>query len=555
MKRSYLKRVSAIGLSLVMMVSLAACGNDGKSSDVPKEETTKGDETSKAADTAETTDKTEEKDVINLSTVKIIDSSMNFVDCTADDNIFQDEFLEDLGINVDYKWIADITQTEAKFATMVASGDIPDYFNVANADLAFQLINDGYCMDITDVYENTASEALKERDAGFQEAHDSMMVDGRLYGISELGYGVANELNLLWIRTDWLEQTGQKIPKTMDELTALAKYFKDNVEGCQYGISLNKSITDLTEHTAIPIMNAYNAYAKIWIEKDGKIEYSSVQPEMKDALGALQKMYQDGILDPEFSVKDTSAVNQDVAAGKVGIVGGVNWIGYDGLGGTVALDPNATWTPIEVPGLTADAGPVKLQSGWPVGGYWLISKDCKNPEAVVEMMNYFVENEDEGIYLGSKYGDAGGSYGGSPIYQTTPSFDYSKITEALSKEDASSLNAIETAYYDNAMKFLKDGDTGFYGAVGQYGPNGLGSLPLINETYISKGEYVLTELRGALPEGYALSYGTLSSLEDEYFTRIIMGEDLSLFDEFVEKWKISGGDDATLEVNERYGKQ
>ena len=74
MKRSYLKRVNAIGLSLVMMVSLAACGNDGKSSDVPKEETS--GETS--GETSKTADKTEEKDVINLSTVKIIDSSMNF---------------------------------------------------------------------------------------------------------------------------------------------------------------------------------------------------------------------------------------------------------------------------------------------------------------------------------------------------------------------------------------------------------------------------------------------------------------------------------------------
>lgn len=532
--KNKMKRAFALALSLTMILSLAACGSSEKGADSEKKE--------EGAD-----------DLIHLSTVKIVDSSMNFVDCTADDNIFQDEFTEALGIDVEYKWIADITQTEAKFATMVASGDIPDYFNVADADLAFQLINDGYCMDITDIYEKTASDALKARDAGFQEAHDSLIVDGKLYGISELGYGVANEMNILWIRKDWLEKSGKEVPKTMDELVALAEYFKGNIEGCQYGISLNKSITDFTEHTAIPVFNAYQAYPKIWVQGEDGIEYGSVQPEVKDALAALQGMYSKGIIDPEFSVKDTSAVNQDVASGKVGIVGGVNWIGYDSLGGTVALDPEATWTPVPVPGLK-EGETVKLQSGWPVGGYWLISKDCEHPEAVIEMMNYYVENEDQGKYLDPVYDNAGGLYGGSPIYQTTPAYDYSPITQALEDKSPDGLDALQTSYYDRANEYLENGDIGYYGAAAQYGPKGFGAHPLISEYYTSKDNYVLTELRGAMPEGYALSYGTLNALEDEYFTRIIMGEDIKLFDEFVEKWGSEGGADATEEMNEMYGK-
>ena len=557
MKGKLLKKATALGLTLGMVLSLAACGG-GNGSTSTEGKTTEGTkkETVGTAGTAETAAPENESEVIKLSTVKILDSYQTFVDCTVDDNIFQDDFLRDVGVDIEYKWTADITQTDAKFATMVASGDIPDYFNVANADLAFQLINDGYCMDITEVYNNTASDALKARDAAFPEAHESLMVDGKLYGISELGYGIENELNIVWIRSDWLESTGRQIPKTMDELFALAETFMDQIEGCRYGISLSKDITSFTEHTALPIMNANNAYAKIWLDGENGIEYGSVQPEMKAALATLQDLYSRGIIDPEFSVKDTSAVSEDVASGKVGIVCGVNWIGWDALGGTVALDPKATWTPIAVPTLEEGGKLVNLQSGWPVGGYWLISKDCENPEAVIRMMNYYVEKENDGTFNGEAYANAGGVFAGSPIYQTNP-LELGKdvvqaVGNAIESGDSNGLTDVQKKNYDNCMRFLKDGDAGFYGAAAQFGPKGTGSLNVIAD-YVDGGSYTLTRLRGAMPEGYARNFGILGSLEDEYFTRIIMGEPVDLFDEFVEKWQAAGGADATAEINEMYG--
>lgn len=530
-----MKRVAALLLSLVMALSMTACISKAPSQTGSSSGEAGGDGT------------------INLTTVKIIDSTMTFVDCTADDNIFQDDVLRDLNIDITYKWIADISQADSKFATMVASGDIPDYFNVADDDLAFQLINDGYCMDITDLYEQYASDALKARDAAFPEAHDSMKKDGRLYGISELGYGIGNELNIIWIRKDWLAQSGKETPKTLDQLYELAEWFMDNIEGCEYGISLQKDISNLTEHNVLPIMNAYDAYSKIWTKDDeGKIVYGSVQPEMKNALAALQDLYNNGIISKEFSVKDAETVNEDVAAGKVGIVCGVNWIGWSSLGRTVSLDPNATWLPIPVPTLNEGDEMVKLQANWPVGGYWLISKDCQHPEAVIELFNYYVENEDQGKYNGDAYNNAGGVFGGSPVYQTNPNVDYMAISKALETEDPSGLTSAEKSSYDLALPYLKDGDTAVYAAAAQCGPKGIGAYVEI-QPYVDSGNYVLTEMRGAMPEGYAQSYGTLSALEDEYFTRIIMGESVDLFDEFVEKWYSSGGQSATDEMNEMYG--
>lgn len=530
-----MRKVTALLLTAALALSMTACASEAPSQTSSDPSASSGDGT------------------INLTTVKIIDSTMTFVDGSADDNVFQDDVLRDLNIDITYEWIADVSQSESKFATMVASGTVPDYFNVADANLAFQLINDGYCMDITDIYEQYASDDLKARDAAFPEAHDSLKKDGRLYGISELGYGVGNELNIIWVRKDWLEKSGQGTPKTMDELFELAEWFKGNIDGCEYGISLQKDIGNLTEHNVLPLMNAYGAYSKIWMKDDTeKIVYSSVQPEMKDALTALQDLYSRGIISQEFSVKDAEAVSEDVAASKVGVVCGVNWIGWSSLGRTVSLDPNATWLPISVPTLNEGDDMVKLQSGWPVGGYWLISKDCQNPEAVIELFNYFVENENQGKYNADAYNNAGGVFGGSPVYQTNPAHDYLAIGRALASKDDSQLSGAEKTDYNNARLYLEDGETALYGSAAQCGPEGIGAYNEIYK-YVDSGNYVLTEMRGAMPEGYAQSYGTLSALEDEYFTRIIMGESIDLFDEFVEKWYSSGGQSATDEMNEMYG--
>lgn len=539
-----MNRIIALLLTFSIVLSLTACGTKEKTTVASSNESNTASNESNTAANGET---------INLSTVKIIDSSMVFEDSTADNNVFHDEVLRDLNIKVNYKWIADISQTDAKFATMIASGDIPDYFNVADAKLAFQLIEDGYVMDITEVYEKYASPELKARDAGFPEAHNSMIKDGKLYGISELGYGNGVMLNIVWIRSDWLQQSGKEIPKTMDELFALADYFKTNIPGCEYGISLDKSITTPTEHNAIPIMNAYDAYAKIWTKADdGSIVYSSVQPEMKTVLAKLQELYKSGILSKEFSVKEGGTVNQDVASGKVGIVNGVNWIGYSSLGGTVALDTKATWIPIEIPTLKAGDPMVKLQSAWPVTGYWLINKNCKNPEAVIELFNYFVKNENNGVYSDAKYAKAGGIYGGSPVYQTNPDDGNKLITAAIEKDDATDLPKNLLVNYNQARSFLKDGDASYYGAAAMMGPEGIGANYVVNK-YVDSKNYVLTEMRGAMPADYAKAYGTLEALEDEYFTRIIMGEPISLFDEFVQKWNYNGGEAATKQVNEMYG--
>ena len=112
-------------------------------------------------------------------------------------------------------------------------------------------------------------------------------------------------------------------PKTMDELRQVADAFtnKDpdkNGKKDTFGLAMYKDIFGGGFGNVEGLFNGFGAYPNIWIEKDGKLVYGSVQPEMKKALEFIQGLYKDGLIDPEFGVKDANKV-ADVSAGKLGM--------------------------------------------------------------------------------------------------------------------------------------------------------------------------------------------------------------------------------------------
>lgn len=550
---SMMKRLGALSMAVVMGVSMAACGAASSSQTTGSSNAGQ----SSSSGTPEVVEQLSQEEIlkpydetVTLTSVRVTNSSATFAPgVSVEDNPVLDKLKEDLNIEVKYDWVVDVTQEDAKMSAMVASGSMPDFFNTTDATLAASLMREGFTMDITDLYTQYASDALVVQDEAFPEGFQSTFIDGRMMGIAELGYGLYNEPILFWVREDWLAQSGKEVPQTMDELVELAKTFMQEHEGT-YGIAVDKSLTNIWMYSLIPIMNAYGAYSKIWIEKDGQLEYSSIQPEMKEALAFIQTLYADGVIDKEFAVKDVNKVGEDVAAGKVGIVSGVNWMGWDSLGSTVSLNPEASWIPIAVPS-TEQNPEVKLQSNWPVGGYWLINKDCEHPEAVIKMLSWYMENnKDE--FQKEEYTTAGNLLYMAPIFQTTPANTVTGMenaTAAYEAHDPTELTAGEKSVYDAFVQWYDNKDPNGYGFAMQQGPTG--AWPIIRE-YIESDRVVVTGVRGPDPEEYNLTKPTLEKLEDDTFTKIIMGESIDLFDQFVEDWKALGGDAATAEVNKMY---
>jgi putative aldouronate transport system substrate-binding protein len=365
---------------------------------------------------------------------------------------------------------------------------------------------------------------------------------------------------VIWIRTDWRKKLGLEEPKTMQDVLKLAEAFstKDpdgNNKDDTYGIAMDK---DFSYHSFTGFLNSYHAYTDVWIKNaQGNIVYGDVQPEMRTALSELQKLYKNGELDKEFPVKDSAKVNEDLAAGKVGIT----FLDTSAAAGVLQKvkdnNPNAEWD--AYPLLSIDSKPAKPQvkSTGPIS-YWVVKKGFKHPEAVLKMIDLFIQSyyltTDEKVtqtYISSLDGvpnyllTAASSY--MPYNNLTTQTNVSSVLEG--KKQIADLNPLDRAWYNRIVEF-KAGNNAFWGINRVFGINGSRSIAI---KYIKDNMLMENEFFVAATPVMTEKMATLEKMRDTTFINIITGSaSIDAFDKFVEDWKKTGGNDITKEVNDWY---
>ncbi len=222
-------------------------------------------------------------------------------------------------IQVENLWVSNDYNTKLNLA--IASGELPDVFRVTGQQLV-QLYEADAIMDITDVFDNYASDRLKEYMQNDVATFDTAKFDDKLFAIPQLSYGIIDQFDYFWIRKDWKDQLGFDDPKTMNDVVAMAQAFTEEFGG--YPIAENQSL-DSMKRLAI----AWDAHPGIWIEnEDSSIEYGSVQPQMKEVLATFATWYDEGIINPDFAIYDQEKMFQDLINGKTGVVPFAQWLGY-----------------------------------------------------------------------------------------------------------------------------------------------------------------------------------------------------------------------------------
>ena len=265
------------------------------------------------------------------------------------------------------------------------------------------MVDSGSLADLTSIYDQNASPLTKEVIAQDEAVFNLGKRDGKLYAIpNTAGASAYDQLPVLFIREDWRTKLNLPEPKTMADFAKIADAFVNqdpdgNGKKDTFAMSLTKSLMRSDGGTGVQgfaglagYVNAYHAYPSTWIkDNSGQIVYGSIQPEVKVALQKLQDMYKSGQLDQEFAVKDMAKAAEAAAAGKVGMEFGLMWNPFYPLQSTVENNPKADWRPYAIP--TSDDQPLKVATQSSAMYYWVVSKDCKNPEAAIKMLNLFTE--------------------------------------------------------------------------------------------------------------------------------------------------------------------
>lgn len=478
---------------------------------------------------------------------------------TPEDNRWTRLFSDELGINVEYKWYADTEQGGQKLRLAMASGDLPEFITLpSRVDLQQSLVNlkqlaeGGLIADMTDAWEEYASDDTRDiTGADGPAIFDAVKYNGRMMAIPGPRAGL-DTYSYMWIRSDWLDNLGLDPPTSTEDLLNIAYEFTHsdpdgNGIDDTYGLQLDKDLWFRLEG----FFWAFGAYPDAWLKDgEGGLMYGAVQPEMKEALAALQAMYNDGQLDPEFGVKDATKANEMLAAGRVGIVFGGHWESVN-LSRDWENNPNADWTSFPNPGPGGSIPMGEIELG--IHNLYSARDDAAHPEALVKMFNLYFEklygetgdyehwgnDEMDGIWW------IGPISGFHPWVNITPYEEMQQVYAGTMR--AEDLKGVSLDYYNNTENNPSATAAWFWAKMFKGDQTPFAHILNVLDEGLIFGDHFAAAPTNTMVD----RWGTLEELKNSTVTRIIVG-DLDAdtgFDEYVQSWMNLGGSAITEEAS------
>jgi putative aldouronate transport system substrate-binding protein len=484
---------------------------------------------------------------------------------TYDDNIWSRKFREDLGIDLRVAFSADGSSGayENQVTLAITAGDVPDILRISNYRLFEQGAQAGLWTDLSAIYDQYADDWMKMIKRKYPSAFEYASVDGKLYGVPPLNdnrqFGA-----LLWIRDDWLAKLGLEAPATIDEMINMARAFTfndpdGNGRNDTYGLALNSDLVSDNFAYLHGIFSAFGVpaftHTMYYRGSDGKITYAYLDPRTKDALGVAARMYQEGLIDPEFTVKDVNKIAEDIVSGRVGMEYGHQygtWWPWNGLFSAAGIKAHPYPIPAQG-GITPRIGYPSNVAG---GDITVISSKVKNPEALIKMFNLYNQTVNPGMSdeVYAIY-DADEQWRFAPTWINEPQEpNYQPLLQAaFDKGSPEGMPQNLISRYTQIGDFSNglNASTDAYGLWGQYSNEG--AMYIIMNKYVPNAWMVESILGATWPQSLIDADASLQKITVQAFTEIINGtQSVDYYDTYVQNWLRAGGRQVLEDLEKAY---
>lgn len=472
--------------------------------------------------------------------------------------------------NTDYFEAADGDDYRTKVSMAIASGDLPDIMAVTQDELVALVEND-LVADLTDAYNNCASDLMKEIYDSYEgRSLDMATFDGKLYAMPTTAISGGPEF--LWLRKDWMDKLGLEEPKTLEDVekivTAFVKEDPDgNGKADTVGIPLCTTENNFlygnysSAYKMNNVFTMFGACPEQWIETaSGEVGYGSVQPEMKEGLAVLTDWYAKGLIDKEFATRKYSEVTALITDGKCGSVFAGWWLPYD-LGGCYELNPDAEWISCLVP--TGENGKITTWTGNPNQElYFVVRKGFEHPELLIKLKSLTLDyNQGDAAYTDDsaeavEYMDwVNHGYGiefiGGFDWYDAVARSHNHIKEALEgTRDPQNMTAYENSLYVSCKEYLETVEAGKKPEKQNW--IDYNCRMVAAKQMLEADTNVINPVFFGQTDSMGMMWETLKTLERKTIMQIVTGElPLSAFDDFVKEWNAAGGELITQEVSEK----
>ncbi len=226
-------------------------------------------------------------------------------------------WIEGSGINFEIKEFAD----NDSLLLALQADELPDMFMLDYPRYSggvMGMVNDGLVIEITE-------EMLEENAPDYWAVMNSQplyrqyitQLDGKMYHLSSLVFE-PNSIYRFWqqltYRGDMLEKYGLKMPETNEEFYDLLVFARDNIEGIDIPFVMDAAhMTTFAEYGYCS--SAYGLVAAHEYQKDGVYHIGYYDPEYRDMLAFINKLYNEKLISADFASMDQATAQSAFTSG------------------------------------------------------------------------------------------------------------------------------------------------------------------------------------------------------------------------------------------------
>lgn len=557
-KMKFLSAIAAVCAALM----LSGCAS--KSADVKKETKKPAEDTEKQWEEASTTSYGRYPELVTYTLAQMNGANNSNLPSgdTYENNAYTRYLKKMLNIQNKNVYMEREDRYNEGANVLVQDRNIPDVMVVNDRETLNLLVENDMVEDLSQVYQDCASDRIKEMYDSYGSALlASGTYDGKLMALPEtvIDHGPC----FLWLRRDWINQLGLKEPQSLEDAFKIIEAFVENRMGAEDGeepIGLlcdNSLVGSTSENYSIdPIFDLFGAHPRKWqIRNDGEIVYGSLTASTKRAIAYIHNLYERGIIDKNFALREQNNLRDLVVEGKCGAFFGLWWSPNNPLMDEVMNNPDSDWEPYYLVQRDEEYGK-NFYNSFSDNKYVVVRKGYEHPEIVMKIISVLF---DYTRYEADDADEVNGYFALNVDPTARPlviNVDYYDATYTVTKDIRKAMNreipveelsAMEDSYYTACNTYLttymkgeKVNAEDWAAYKSRISAIGL----LVDQGYELPTIQYLAESDGEVPQ-------ILQNLEKNAFIQMVMGnKPMDYFETFVEDWKAQGGQELTLKIRQ-----
>ncbi|SEE88997.1 extracellular solute-binding protein [Ruania alba] len=228
--------------------------------------------------------------------------------------------LSDLaGMPLEVQWVPNSSYGE-RVNTVLAGDDIPDVMVITGKDQGFVATAEaGGFWDLTDHLASGDYPNLVTENPDVQQAAS---VNGTVYGIYRARDVIRSSVIL---RADWLENVGLDAPETTEDLAEIARAFTEddpdgNGEDDTYGMIAPQWPGGIGTSSPYDTIEVWYGSGNVWRDEGGELVPAFTTPEWREAVEFERDLVQNGYINPDYATMDPGTWNEPFLNGEGGII-------------------------------------------------------------------------------------------------------------------------------------------------------------------------------------------------------------------------------------------